>query len=293
MTYIPDSELVINKNNSIYHLNLQKHQIADTIITVGDPGRVERISRHFDKINFKVQKREFVTHTGTLNGKALTVISTGIGTDNTEIVLLELDALANIDFPTRKINENFRQLTFIRIGTCGSLQEDIPVESIVLSSMGLGLDGLLQFYKFENNPEEKRILSVLENYTKKKGLVLPIKPYLFEGDNNLKKLIGEDIISGITATCGGFYAPQGRQLRIDVAEKQLLPILQGFQFEKYRITNFEMETAGIFGLSRLLGHRAASLNVVLANRATNAFTDNPYSAVEKLIKMALERIVEL
>lgn len=290
MSQFADSELIINPDGSIYHLNLRPEQIANTIFLVGDPDRVPRVSKYFDSIEYKVQKREFVTHTGTLNGKRLTVLSTGISTDNIDIVINELDALANINLETREEKEHHTSLNLIRIGTSGSMQKDIPVDSFVVSRFGLGLDNLLHFYQIENNPNEKEIAVQFADYFNQKNL-FTLNPYVFECDLSLHEKIGFDMKSGITLTCPGFYAPQGRQLRARAQiNLDFLNKASQKEFGNFHLTNLEMETSAIYGLSKILGHRALSCNAILANRITNEFSKSPKEVVNRLIKNVLERI---
>jgi len=289
MTKIPDSELILNEDGSIYHLNLLPAQIANTIITVGDPDRVAQVSKHFDSIEVKVQKREFVTHTGMLGGKRISVISTGIGTDNIDIVLNELDALVNVDLATRTVKKEHTTLDIIRIGTSGCLQKDIPVDSYLVSAFGIGMDGLIHYYDYKNNADETLLHYNFIEY-RASDLAYPIRPYIAQGSKELIAQFGQKMLKGITITCPGFYAPQGRTVRAKSTVEDMLPILAGFKDKDLRITNFEMETAGIYGLANLLGHRAISCNALLANRATNTFSKNPKEAVERLIKNVLESI---
>jgi len=289
MNRIPESELIINKDGSIYHLNLLPEQLANTIITVGDPDRVSQVSKHFDSIEHKVQKREFVTHTGTMNGKRISVISTGIGTDNIDIVFNELDALVNIDFKTRMVKEELTSLDIIRIGTCGGLQKDIPLNSFVASAFAIGLDGLIHYYPYRNNADETLMHYDFIEY-RAQDIKYPVRPYVVQGNKELIASIGSKMIKGITVTCPGFYAPQGRQLRLQPSSENILSILPGFQHKTWRITNFEMETAGIYGLANLLGHKAISCSAILANRQTNEFSTTPKETVERLIKKVLEKI---
>jgi uridine phosphorylase len=287
------SELVIKEDGTIYHLNLRPEDIADTIITVGDPGRVGQVSKHFDRIELQQQKREFVTHTGWLGQKRLTVISTGIGPDNIDIALNELDALANIDFRTRQITKNPRTLRFIRLGTSGCLQDDIEVERLVFSAYGLGLDNLLYFYGYQARGSAADLQQALAEHLVHAGIQLPITPYLVAGAEELLQNLAEHDARGITITSPGFYAPQGRQLRLP---SRILPAtldaLTSFRHPLARITNFEMETSAIYGLSHLLGHQALSCNVILANRAHGTFSPDPLAAVEKMIVEMLRRISE-
>ncbi len=287
---IKDSELIINPDGSVYHLNLRPEQLAPTVITVGDPDRVGEVSKHFDRIDVQVQKREFVTHTGELNGQRITVISTGIGTDNIDIVLNELDALVNIDFSTREIKNEHTSLDIIRIGTSGSMQKEIPVDSLLFSTFAIGLDGLLHFYDFQNNANETMVFyEFMQSIGSKTAF--PIRPYMAECEGALMNKLGKGITRGITVTCPGFYAPQGRVLRAKPAIDDLLDNLHSFEYRDLKITNFEMETAGIYGLSRVLGHQALSCNAILANRVNNEFSKAPKKIVEDLIQMVLSRLV--
>ncbi len=289
MKIIPASELIINPDGSIYHLNLRPEQLAPTVITVGDPDRVSAVSKHFDRIDHQVQKREFVTHTGSYQGKPLSVISTGIGTDNIDIVFNELDALVNVDFATRQVKTKLQSLDIIRIGTSGCLQADIPLDSFLLSSYGLGLDGLLHFYNAPHNADETMVHHMFMEAVGKK-MSFPIRPYLAQGSQALLEKFGSDMLKGITVTCPGFYAPQGRQVRAEIINENYLENLADFQYDEHRITNFEMETAGIYGLAKVLGHQAISCNALIANRATNRFSQHPAQTVDKLIELVLDRI---
>jgi uridine phosphorylase len=284
------SELILNPDGSVYHLNLKPEHIAHDIIFVGDQNRVEKISNQFDTIEFSFQKREFKTHTGTLNRKRISVISTGIGPDNIDIVMNELDALVNIDLITRQPKSTLTSLNIIRIGTSGSLQADIPVDSFVMSKYGLGLDNMLRSYlvdEISNSKMEESFINYT-NWDSRKG-----RPYVISCSEKLEQLIESDKIhKGITATAGGFYGPQGRVLRLDIQDKNLNSKMDTFQFEGNRITNLEMETAAIYGLSKLLGHNALSLNAIIANRATGTFSEDPYKAVDELIKYTLEKLVK-
>ncbi len=287
---IQASELILNPDGSVYHLNLKPEHIAHDIIFVGDQNRVEKISSQFDTIEFSFQKREFKTHTGTLNGKRITVISTGIGPDNIDIVMNELDALVNIDLKTRQPKSNLTSLNIVRIGTSGSLQADIPVDSFVMSKYGLGLDNMLRSYLVDeisnSNMEESFINHT--NWDSRKG-----RPYVISCSDKLEQLIESDKIhKGITATAGGFYGPQGRVLRLGIQDKNLNSKMDNFLFEGNRITNLEMETAAIYGLSKLMGHNALSLNAIIANRATGTFSEDPYKAVDELIKYTLEKLTK-
>ncbi len=263
MSKIAESELILNADNSVYHLNLHPEDISGTIINVGDPDRVKVVSKFFDKIELKKQKREFVTHTGFYKGKRITVISTGIGTDNIDIVYNELDALVNIDLKNRVIKDKLTSLNLIRIGTSGSLQENIPVDGFVFSKFGLGLDGLLNFYRFANTEEERRIIESFRKHYLGHG-ILP-QPYLAKSSSKLEIALSEGMFKGITASCSGFYAPQGRILRYELTFPEIIDRLTGFRFEDTVITNFEMETGGMYGLAKILGHECCSINAIVAN----------------------------
>jgi uridine phosphorylase len=287
---IAHSELILNADGSIYHLNLLPEHIANTIITVGDPERVKDVSKHFDTIRFTKTKREFVTHTGTLNGKELTVISTGIGTDNIDIVFNELDALVNVDFASREVKQQLTSLDIVRIGTSGAIQKNIPVDSFLISEFGIGLDSLLHFYKSEAI-QEHEMQDALQKHmlwdTKKSN------PYIVSYDASLgAKLTSNQTKLGITATSVGFYGPQSRKIRLDVKDPMQNEKLAAFQYNNKQITNLEMETAGIYGLAKLLGHRAVSMNCILANRATGVFSTTPQQSVEKLITYTLEKLTK-
>lgn len=282
---IPESELVLNKDGSVYHLNLKPEDIADTIITVGDPGRVHRISRYFDDIDFEMHYREFITHTGTYKGKRVTVLSTGMGTDNIEIVLTELDALVNIDLKNRVVKRNPKKLKIIRLGTSGSLQEDIPVGSHLVSEYAIGFDTLMHFYNLVQTDFEDIISDEIHKKVK-----LPFRPYCVKGSALLQDQFAYDMVQGNTITCPGFYAPQGRQLRLSLKIKNLLEDLNYFHYKDFWITNFEMETAGYYALGRLFGHEILSVNAIIANRISNTFAENPDKVIDQLVKKVLDRI---
>lgn len=288
MPNIPASELILNPDGSVYHLHLRPDEIADTVITVGDPDRVGEVSQYFDEIEVKRQKREFVTHTGRLGSKRISVISTGIGTDNIDIVFTELDALVNIDLENREIKSEKRILDFIRIGTSGALQADIEIDSFLISTHGVGLGGLMLYYDFPPDENENELRRSLENQL---TTLLPLPPYVYRNSQALADKIGHDMQRGMTATCPGFYAPQGRQLRGKVKNRGMLDALRRWKSNGHRITNFEMETAGIYGMARMLGHRALSCNAVLANRAQGTFSAQPAKTTGKLIRTVLERLV--
>lgn len=285
MNTIAPSELIITNRGAIYHLDCRPEELAHDIITVGDPDRVKEVSKHFDKIEVKNQHREFVTHTGYIGKKRISVVSTGIGPDNIDIVFNELDALANINFETRTIRPNLTRLNIIRMGTSGSLQADIPVDALVAGSHGLGLDNLLNFYLLENNEEEKNILQSFINHT---GITSNItQPYISSAGIGLLKHFTEGFHAGITVTCPGFYGPQGRVLRLGLKHPTLIDQLGTFSFGNHRISNFEMETSSMYGLGRLLGHQVLSLNAIVANRINKTFSKDGQAAVEHLIQTAL------
>jgi uridine phosphorylase len=288
MNRIAESELIINNRGAIYHLDCRPEEIANTIITVGDPDRVAAVSKHFDKIEYKNQHREFVTHTGYVGSKRISCVSTGIGTDNIDIVLNELDALVNIDFTTRQIKDQLTHLNIIRIGTSGSLQKNIPVDSYVASSHGLGIDNLLNFYLLHNNNEEEQLVQQFITQTQLHNKFA--HPYISGASASLLKHFVEGFHNGITVTCPGFYGPQGRVLRMGLANATLIDNLTTFTFGNHRITNFEMETAGIYGIGKILGHQCLSLSAIVANRITKEFSKDGNATVEALIKKSLEII---
>lgn len=288
MNHIAASELIINSRGAVYHLNLRPEELANTIITVGDPDRVAELSKHFDHIEGKFNHREFITHTGTIGHKRISVVSTGIGPDNIDIVLNELDALVNIDFETRTIKPQLTNLTIIRVGTSGSLQADIPVDSFVASTHGLGLDNLLNFYRHTNNDEEHYILREFVAHTQLSSSTT--SPYIASAGTSVLKHFVDGFHQGITVTAPGFYGPQGRVLRLGLSNPDLVDLFTGFRYGNHRITNFEMETSAIYGLGRLLGHHCLSLNAIVANRVRKEFSKDGAAAVEKLIVKALETI---
>lgn len=290
MTKIAASELILNPDGSIYHLNLLPENIADTIITVGDQDRVSKVTKHFDSIEFSTQKREFKTETGFFKGKRITVISTGIGPDNIDIVFNELDALVNIDLTLRTIKEKHTKLDIIRIGTSGSIQSDIPVDSFVIAKYGLGLDGLIHAYESEHILEREIEDAFIKhtNWNNRKA-----RPYIVNNSNELEnKLKSDQTFIGITATAVGFYGPQGRELRLPIKNKDLNSKMDSFNFKGNRITNFEMETSAMYGLGILLGHHVLSINAIIANRANGTFSSNSKKIVEELILYTLEKLVE-
>lgn len=284
------SELILNPDGSVYHCNIKSENLAPIVFLVGDPGRVPVVSSFFDTIDFKTQKREIVTHTGTKNGKRVSVISTGMGTDNIDIVLSELDAVVNIDLDHRTIKAAHTPLTLIRMGTSGSLQPDIPVDSFLASTHGLGFDGLVHYYAnsehFSANPFIDHFIDAVQWDPR-----LP-RPYLAAGDADLiEKAIGLGCYSGVTATATGFYGPQGRILRLGINDQHLNENLSKFRFENLRITNFEMETSGIYGLSALMGHRALTINCIIANRFTEQYSKDYHQSMHRMIGMVLEAFV--
>ncbi|MBL7923506.1 MAG: nucleoside phosphorylase [Bacteroidia bacterium] len=291
MSQIPESELILNKDGSVYHLNLQPWELAPVVINVGDPDRVAMVSAYFDKIDVKKQKREFVTHTGTYKGKAITVLSTGIGTDNIDIVYNELDALVNIDLPSRTIKKELSRLYLVRIGTSGSLQADIPVDQFVCSSFGLGLDGLLNFYKLQNTGEEEQVIQAFRKHYPNQG-ILP-QSYISGASPVLFELLSKDMFSGITASCSGFYGPQMRQLRLEPSRPDMIDKLSSFRYGDHRITNFEMETGAMYGLASLLGHHCCSVNVIVANRIAQQYSNDADAAMHRLIQTVLDRLATL
>ena len=290
MNKIEASELVLNPDNSVYHLKLHPEQLAKNIIVVGDPGRVALISSFFDSIEHKVENREIVTHTGVLNGQSITVLSTGMGTDNIDIVLNELDALVNIDLINRTIKPIKTSLNIVRIGTSGALQKDIPVNSIVVSEFGLGLDGLMNYYVFDQTEEEKQLLIQFCKQTNYSTTFA--QPYFVKASSFLFDLLKEDAISGITATASGFYGPQGRVLRLSLKEDKLNEKLNQFSYNNHKIVNFEMETSALYGLSRALGHNACTICVVVANRFSKEFSKDYKPAMNQLIQKVLLKLTQ-
>lgn len=284
---LSEADLIINPDGSIYHLNLLPEDIADTVITVGDLDRVAEISKHFDSIEVKKGKREFITHTGYLSKKRITVLSTGIGTDNIDIVFNELDALVNINFATREVKKELKSLDIIRIGTSGAVQEDIPMGTILASSYGLGFDALMHYYTQEITADEQDLLTAIKAHF---SAIEGINPYLTAASAQLLQNIGKDMQQGITLTAPGFYAPQGRQVRAKNAVPNFLKQISSFAQSENRITNLEMETAGIYALAKALGHNAISINAILASRVKFEFSKEPNKVVERAIKMVLERL---
>lgn len=284
---IAESDLIINPDGSIYHLNLLPGDVAEYVITVGDPDRVGDVSKYFDRIEYKKGKREFITHTGYIGNKRITVISTGIGTDNIDIVFNELDALVNIDFSTREIKSHLTSLSIIRVGTSGTVQADIPMGTILASSHGLGMDALMNYYVSHPSKENSDLLAAVQSHF---GHLKNINPYLTAADETLLATVGKDLPTGITITAPGFYAPQGRMVRAINAVPNFINLINSFHSNQHRITNLEMETAGIYALANVLGHKALSINAILASRVNLEFSKAPQKIVDQAIKLVLERI---
>jgi uridine phosphorylase len=287
---IAASELILNPDGSVYHINLKPGEVAQDIIFVGDQNRVEKISKHFDAIEFSTQKREFKTQTGIYKGKRITVISTGIGPDNIDIVMNELDALVNVDLETRTVKKELTSLNIVRIGTSGSLQAAIPCDSIVMSQYGLGLDNMLRSYLIDEFSETEIEDAFIHqtNWDLRKG-----RPYVIAGSKSLEKRLESDtIFKGFTGTAGGFYGPQGRVIRLGIQDPELNSKMDHFNYNGIIMTNLEMETAAIYGIGKLMGHNCLSLNAIIANRATGTFSEDPYKAVDELIIYTLNKLVE-
>jgi len=283
-----DSELILNNNGSIFHLNLKPENISNDIILVGDPDRVTMVSKHFETIEFSIQKREFKTITGTYRNKRFSVISTGIGSDNIDIVLNELDALVNINFETKEIRKEICSLNIVRIGTSGSLQNDIPLNCFLMSTYAIDINGMLQSYKTESisHPNIENAFIDHTKWDKKKN-----SPIVISNSKKLEnKLSSEIIFKGMTATAGGFYGPQGRVLRIPIKDSDLNHKISSFVYDEIRVTNYEMETSAIYGLSKLLGHNACSMNAIIANRSLGEFSQNPVKVIEDLIIYTLDKM---
>jgi uridine phosphorylase len=288
MQRIAESEFILNSRGAVYHLNVRPEELANTIITVGDPDRVKEVSKHFDRVEHRLQHREFVTHTGYVGNKRISVVATGIGPDNIDIVLNELDAVVNIDFETRTIKPNLTSLHIIRLGTSGALQGDIPVDGFVVSTHGLGIDNLLHFYRHDHNEEEKQLLQAFITHTQSQDSLS--YPYITGAGSQLLKHFVEGYHHGITVTCPGFYGPQGRVLRLGLSNPALIDQLTKFQFGQHCITNFEMETSAIYGLGKMMGHQCLSISAIVANRVKKEFSKDGGAAVEGLIKKSLEII---
>ncbi|MGJ1412211.1 nucleoside phosphorylase [Sphingobacterium thalpophilum] len=283
---INDSELILNADGSIYHLNLLPEDLAETVITVGDPERVAKVSKYFDHIEVKKGKREFITHTGYVGSKRLSVVSTGIGTDNIDIVLNELDALVNIDLQRRLVKTELTALEIIRIGTSGAVQQDIEMGTILASAYGVGMDALMHYYEKPDDAAERNIQHALIQYLPQLGL----KPYVARASQPLLERIAFDLPQGMTLTAPGFYAPQGRCVRSSNVIPDFIPLVSGFRCGDLRFTNLEMETAGIYAMARMFGHQAISINAILASRVAGKFSADPESIVDKAIRLVLERI---
>lgn len=287
MTMIPAADLLLNRDGSVYHLGLRPEHVSDVVITVGDPDRVAQVTDKFDAVEVKTQNREFVTHVGTVRNKRITVISTGIGTDNVELVMTELDALVNVDLATRTPKSQTRKLRIIRIGTSGALQPEIPVGTHLCSAYAVGLDALMSYYTLPATKYEQSIAADIKNKVN-----LPVPPYVVEGSVSLRAELASGMAIGNTITTPGFFAPQGRSVRAPVRYKDLLDDLAGYRFDSgddvFRLTNFEMETAGYYAMARLLGHEAISLNAIIVNRADNTVSNDPWGIVDGLIDRVLD-----
>lgn len=289
--YFAPSELIINEDGSVFHLHVRPEQLADKVILVGDPGRVPVVAAHFDTQECDIQSREFRTITGTYQGKRITVVSTGIGCDNIDIVVNELDALANIDFQTREEKEDLRKLELVRIGTCGGLQPNTPTGTYICSEKSIGFDGLLNFYAGRNAVCDLPLERALLNHLGWSGNLCAPAPYAVSADPELVARIGaDDMVRGITVACGGFFGPQGRQLRIPLADPHQNQKIESFEYEGKRITNFEMESSALAGLSLLLGHKAVTVCMVIANRVAKQANTGYKNKIDDLIKVVLDRI---
>jgi uridine phosphorylase len=282
---LPETDLILNPDGSVYHLGIKPEHVSDTVIAVGDPERVGQVSRHFQRVEAKVSRREFVVHVGVHNGRKITVLSTGIGTDNVEIVFQELDALVNADLATRTLKKHRRRLTILRIGTSGSLQPDIPVDSHLVSVQAAGLDNLIAFYEYPQSPEDAALGQSIQRCAS-----LSFTPYISRASLDLVKRFGSGLIQGFTLTSPGFFAPQGRQTSLAPRYPRLLDDLRSFEYNGLRLTNFEMETAAYYALGAMMGHEVVSLNAIIGNRALGKFSSNPRAAVDTLIEFALSRI---
>lgn len=289
--YFPASELIINSDGSVFHLHVKPEQLADKVILVGDPGRVSLVASHFEQKECEIASREFKTVTGSYQGKRITVTSTGIGCDNIDIVVNELDALANIDFQTRKEKEQLRQLEIVRIGTCGGLQPYTPVGTFVCSEKSVGFDGLLNFYEGRNAVCDLPMERALLNHLGWTGNMCAPAPYVIDADPELvERIAQQDMVRGVTVACGGFFGPQGRQLRIPLADPHQNEKIESFEYQGHRITNFEMESSALAGLSKLLGHKATTVCMVIANRVAKEANTGYANQIDDLIKVVLDRI---
>lgn len=287
--FFAESELIINGDGSIFHLHLKPEQLADKVILVGDPGRVSLVASHFESKECDIESREFHTITGIYHGKRISVVSTGIGCDNIDIVLNELDALANIDFQTRTEKEQLRELTLVRIGTCGGLQEYTPVGTFIASEKSIGFDGLLNFYSGRNDVCDLPFEEAFKQHMQWNPQLCA--PYVIDADKEtLERIAGNEIVKGVTIACGGFFGPQGRELRIPLADPKQNEKVESFEYNGYRITNFEMESSALAGLARLMGHKAMTCCMVIANRRAKNVNANYKNSIDELIKLVLERI---
>jgi uridine phosphorylase len=285
MQPIGASEMIVNERGAIYHLNVRPEELADTIITVGDPERVAQVSKYFDRIEHVCAHREFITHTGYIGNKRISVMSTGIGPDNIDIALNEVDALVNIDFNTRLVKEQKKSVSIVRMGTCGSLQGEVGVDQLVAGTHGLGIDNLLHFYSVKNNEEEQAILGAFEQHTQITSH--KVQPYIASASPGLLKHFTDGYSHGITVTCPGFYGPQGRILRLPLSMPNLVDQMTSFRYGNHHIANFEMETSAIYGMCNLLGHQCLSINVIVANRVKKEFSKDPAKAVDNMIQKSL------
>lgn len=289
--YFPPSELIINEDGSVFHLHVKPEQLASKVILVGDPGRVALVASHFESRECEIENREFKTITGTYKGKRVTVLSTGIGCDNIDIVVNELDALANIDFRTREEKDDFRQLEMVRIGTCGGLQPYTPEGSFICSEISVGFDGLLNFYEGRNAVCDLPMERALLNHLGWSGNLCAPAPYVIHADEEMvERIARHDMTKGITVSCGGFFGPQGRLLRIPLADPRQNEKIESFVYEGKHITNFEMESSALAGLSRLMGHKATTVCIVIANRVAKEVNTGYKNQIDDLIKLVLERI---
>lgn len=290
-TPIPSSELIINNDGTIFHLHLKPEQLANKVILVGDPGRVPMVASHFDTTECDVESREFHTITGTFKGKRITVLSTGIGCDNIDIVLNELDALANIDFATRTINPQLRQLEIVRVGTCGGLQPFTPEGTFVASEYSIGFDGLLNFYDGRNEVCDLRFEEAFLAHMNWHGTQCIAHPYVIKcNDELLERIAADDMVRGVTIACGGFYGPQGRKLRLSLADPEANAKIESFEYEGHKVTNFEMESSAVAGLARLMGHKATTVCMVIANRVAGRANTNYKQSIDSLITAVLHRL---
>lgn len=291
MRRIEESELILNSDDSIFHLHLKKEQISDKIILVGDPGRVKIVSSYFDSIIHEVENREFLTHTGYYKNQLITVISTGIGTDNIDIVVNELDALVNINFKTRTVNKEHKTLNFVRIGTSGALQKDIDVDSFLVSEIAIGFDGMLNFYSKRDSVSDLEFENNFKKFVNwNKNLA---SPYIVKASDNLVNTIGKGLKKGVTISAPGFYGPQGRQLRLETTDPNLNDKISSYSFKNYKITNYEMESSAIFGLSKIMGHNALTICAIIANRMKKEYSKDYHPVIKDLIKLVLDRYIQL